>query len=298
MSNKQSNKLETWGNESTMNMNAILHQNILASPYFKSLYEKKTFHEVVDEIYYEAPFIKGTTPSTAFCCLYKFWTQRLTVKQVENLVEHPDSPYLRAIGFLYLRYVLVPAQYWDWFQYYLDDDEEIDLTSGPNPQKSTIGKLCRMLLTEQKFLGTMLPRIPVPIARDLEKKLKEYDREHGHEAREVMLSMIMMVGILVALAETIVVDHAVRADVITMMEDETEIDIIDRTAAPEVLQEIDQEEVDTETIANTIDIDEEAEALGIVAVIPILDLDLPQARLSLERDLALGPEIANAINPK
>lgn len=176
-----------------------------------------------------------------------------------------------------------------------------------------------MLLTEQKFLGTMLPRIPVPIARDLEKKLKEYDREHGHgnnryerlciicgaasyyvisEAREVMLSMIMMVGILVALAETIVVDHAVRADVITMMEDETEIDIIDRTAAPEVLQEIDQEEVDTETIANTIDIDEEAEALGIVAVIPILDLDLPQARLSLERDLALGPEIANAIKPK
>lgn len=37
-----------------------------------------------------------------------------------------------------------------------------------------------MLLTEQKFLGTMLPRIPVPIARDLEQKLKEYDREHGH----------------------------------------------------------------------------------------------------------------------
>ena len=41
----------------------------------------------------------------------------------------------------------------------------------------TIGKLCRMLLTEQKFQGTMLPRIPVPIARDLDKKLKEYDQE-------------------------------------------------------------------------------------------------------------------------
>lgn len=41
----------------------------------------------------------------------------------------------------------------------------------------TIGKLCRMLLTEQKFQGTMLPRIPVPIARDLDKKLKEYDEE-------------------------------------------------------------------------------------------------------------------------
>ncbi|ORZ00955.1 PRP38 family-domain-containing protein [Syncephalastrum racemosum] len=179
-----------------MNLNQILYQNILASPYFKSLYDKKTFHEVVDEIYNEvwnlAPFIKGTTPSTAFCCLFKFWTLRLTVKQMENLVDHPDSPYIRAIGFLYLRYALAPAQLWDWFQYYLEDDEEIELVGGAKPVKSTIGKLCRMLLTEQKFQGTMLPRIPVPIARDLEKKLQDYDREmkrgkggsHGREEQD------------------------------------------------------------------------------------------------------------------
>ena len=37
MSKKASNKLDTWGNETTMNMNPILYQNILASPYFKSL---------------------------------------------------------------------------------------------------------------------------------------------------------------------------------------------------------------------------------------------------------------------
>ncbi|KAG2223504.1 hypothetical protein INT45_001252 [Circinella minor] len=181
MSKKPSNKLDTWGNETTMNMNPILYQNILASPYFKSLYEKKTFHEIVDEIYNEvynlAPFIKGTAPSTAFCCLYKFWTLRLTVKQIENLIDHPDSPYIRAVGFLYLRYVLAPAQYWDWFQYYLDDDTEIEISGGPRPQKSTIGKLCRMLMTEQKYQGTMLPRIPVPIARDLAKKMEEYDKE-------------------------------------------------------------------------------------------------------------------------
>ncbi|KAI9494127.1 PRP38 family-domain-containing protein [Zychaea mexicana] len=188
MSKKAANKLETWGNETTMNLNAILYQNILASPYFKSLYEKKTFHEIVDEIYNEvynlSPFIKGTAPSTAFCCLYKFWTLRLTVKQIENLIDHPDSPYIRAVGFLYLRYVCAPAQYWDWFQYYLDDDTEIDMSGGPRPQKSTIGKLCRMLLTEQKFQGTMLPRIPVPIARDLTKKLGEYDQEARHHRND------------------------------------------------------------------------------------------------------------------
>ncbi|EPB82678.1 hypothetical protein HMPREF1544_10581 [Mucor circinelloides 1006PhL] len=178
MSNKKANNvLETWGNETTMNLNAIIYQNILSSPYFRSLYNKKTFHEIVDEIYNEAPFVKGTQPSTAYCCLFKMWTLRLTIKQIENMIDHVDSPYIRAIGFLYLRYVCAPAQLWDWFQYYLEDEEEITISSGVNPTKITIGKLCRMLITEQKFQNTMLPRIPVPIARDLEKKLKDYDME-------------------------------------------------------------------------------------------------------------------------
>ncbi|KAI9332267.1 PRP38 family-domain-containing protein [Pilaira anomala] len=182
MSNKKANNtLETWGNESTMNLNAIIYQNILSSPYFRSLFNKKTFHEIVDEIYNEvyvlSPFVKGTQPSTAYCCLFKMWTLRLTIKQIENMIDHVDSPYIRAIGFLYLRYVCAPAKLWDWFQYYLDDEEEITISSGPKPTKVTIGKFCRMLITEQKFQGTMLPRIPVPIARDLEKKLDDYDRE-------------------------------------------------------------------------------------------------------------------------
>ncbi|KAK9694694.1 PRP38 pre-mRNA processing factor 38 domain-containing protein B [Basidiobolus ranarum] len=48
---KPSNKLETWGNETTMNLNNIVFQNVQASPYFKSLYELKTYHEVIDEVY-------------------------------------------------------------------------------------------------------------------------------------------------------------------------------------------------------------------------------------------------------
>ncbi|KAI8997171.1 Pre-mRNA-splicing factor 38 [Pilobolus umbonatus] len=187
MSNKTNNRLDTWGNEQTMNLNAIIYQNILSSPYFRSLFDKKTFHEIVDEIYNEvyvlSPFLKGTQPSTAFCLLFKMWTLRLTIRQIENMIDHVDSPYIRAIGFLYLRYVCAPAQLWDWFQYYLEDEEEIVISSGINPTKITIGKLCRMLLTEQKYQGTMLPRIPVPIARDLTKKLEDYDREHRNKSK-------------------------------------------------------------------------------------------------------------------
>ncbi|KAG9302740.1 hypothetical protein G9A89_009517 [Geosiphon pyriformis] len=119
------------------------------------------------------PFLKGTTASTAFCLLYKLWTLRLTIKQVSGLIDHPDSPHIRALGFLYLRYVCKPADLWEWFEDYLDDEEDLQIQAGPRPVTITIGRMCRQLLTETKWLGTFLPRIPVPIARDIELKLKE-----------------------------------------------------------------------------------------------------------------------------
>lgn len=126
---------------------------------------------------------------------------------------------------MYLRYVCKPAHLWDWFENYLDDEEQIQIQAGPRPVSMyvcsmdifatlllfivscalrsvflfifpflsylkvfrgtlslisscfrTIGKMCRQLLTEQKWLGTILPRIPVPIARDIDQKLKEKPR--------------------------------------------------------------------------------------------------------------------------
>ena len=49
-----SNSLPINGNEKTMNLNSLLLTNIQSSPYFKvKLYELKTYHEVIDEIYYK-----------------------------------------------------------------------------------------------------------------------------------------------------------------------------------------------------------------------------------------------------
>ncbi|KAL7746183.1 hypothetical protein RI367_002172 [Sorochytrium milnesiophthora] len=133
-------KIETWGNETTMNLNNILHQNIIASGYFKSLFAKKTYHEIIDEIYERVdnlePFLRGTNASSAFCLLYKLWTIRLTAKQIKGIVNHVDSPHIRALGFLYLRYVCKPADLWDWFEPYLEDNEDIQLVAGPKPKYS------------------------------------------------------------------------------------------------------------------------------------------------------------------
>jgi pre-mRNA-splicing factor 38B len=51
---KDSNVLAVWGNKESMNLNSLVLNNIMSSQYFKNaLYEKKTYHEVVDEIYYQ-----------------------------------------------------------------------------------------------------------------------------------------------------------------------------------------------------------------------------------------------------
>ncbi len=63
-------------------------------------------------------------PSTAYCLLYKCFTLKLTVKQIHSMLNSKKSPFVRALGFLYLRYACESDTIWDWFEAYLDDPEE------------------------------------------------------------------------------------------------------------------------------------------------------------------------------
>lgn len=136
-----------------MNLNPLILTNIQSSPYFKvNLYELKTYHEVIDEIYYKVthlePWEKGSRKtagqtgmcggvrgvgaggivSSAYCLLYKLFTLKLTRKQLIGLLEHSDSPYIRGLGFMYIRYTQDPKELWEWFEPYFDDDEVSEYT--------------------------------------------------------------------------------------------------------------------------------------------------------------------------
>jgi|GraSoiStandDraft_4_1057263.scaffolds.fasta_scaffold939851_1 pre-mRNA-splicing factor 38B len=41
--------------------------------------------------------------------------------------------HIRALGFLYLRYVCKPVHLWEWLEEYLDDEEEVQVQGGPRP---------------------------------------------------------------------------------------------------------------------------------------------------------------------
>lgn len=98
-------EIQTSGRPIDTLLEKVLCMNILSSDYFKELYRLKTYHEVIDEIYNQVdhvePWMTGNCrgPSTAFCLLYKFFTMKLTVKQMHGLLKHSDSPYIRAVSF-------------------------------------------------------------------------------------------------------------------------------------------------------------------------------------------------------
>uniref|UniRef100_UPI00358F2C6B pre-mRNA-splicing factor 38B-like isoform X1 n=3 Tax=Myxine glutinosa TaxID=7769 RepID=UPI00358F2C6B len=113
----------------------------------------------------------GGIVSTAFCLLYKLFTLKLTRKQVNGLITHPDSPYIRGLGFMYIRYTQPPPDLWDWFEAYLDDEEELDVKAGSGCVM-TIGEMLRSFLTKLEWFSTLFPRIPVPIQKEVDAKLK------------------------------------------------------------------------------------------------------------------------------
>ncbi|KAF0925948.1 hypothetical protein E2562_018747 [Oryza meyeriana var. granulata] len=170
-------EIQTSGKPIDLLMEKVLCMNILSSDYFKELYRLKTYHEVIDEIYNQVdhvePWMTGNCrgPSTAFCLLYKFFTMKLTVKQMHGLLKHPDSPYIRAIGFLYLRYVADPKILWMWYEPYLKDDEEF--SPGSNGRMTTMGVYVRDLILGQYYFDSLLPRVPLPVIRQVTSNLEK-----------------------------------------------------------------------------------------------------------------------------
>ena len=53
------------------------------------------------------------------------------------------------------------------------DDEETFNESGDGGSQTSVGRFVRKILLEQEYHDTMLPRLPVPVARDIQKKLDE-----------------------------------------------------------------------------------------------------------------------------
>jgi len=98
------------------------------------------------------------------------------------MLDHVDSPHIRCIGFLYLRYAADPATLWSWFEPHLHDGEPVQARQGK--ADTTVGKFAQMLLSDLDYCGTRLPRPPLIVERQFKLKLlqaeKVEERARGH----------------------------------------------------------------------------------------------------------------------
>lgn len=102
---------------------------------------------------------------------------------------------------MYIRYTQPPGDLYDWYEEYLQDEEEVDAKAGggqvtksfshifiptklifihfQNKKTMTIGQMLHQWLVKLDWFSTLFPRIPVPIQKQIESKLAAYSRIHN-----------------------------------------------------------------------------------------------------------------------
>jgi pre-mRNA-splicing factor 38B len=213
-----------WGaDDGTFHLHPVLLQNAISSSYFQRCCETlPDWNAIVDEIYeQDLRHVQPTSgvgaasaPSTAFCLLLRLLLYRMTVPQLQSTLRHPDSVYIRAIGFLYLRYSCPPEDVLGHIEPHLLDPTAIDVEMGGGHKSigggrgggrppaaasagsMTLGEYVRKLFgggfsggggsgASRDYYGTPLPRYPTNIEREIRAKVLHYDRIHERATRHL-----------------------------------------------------------------------------------------------------------------
>lgn len=163
-------------NSKTFGLPPLLQSHIVESQHYKSLMSLDTFDEVVAEICNFADSVEpynmnsSTVPSALFCCLYRMLTMGLDKRRLQRLLDSHDSPFVRCIGFLFVRFALDPGQLWTWLGEYVLDDEEFHPTKDAE-WVTTVGEFVEALMSQERYYSVVLPRLPMSAKRQLEAKL-------------------------------------------------------------------------------------------------------------------------------
>jgi pre-mRNA-splicing factor 38B len=179
--------------EDTFNVHPTLLRSLCSSQYFLKLCQAVyDWNALVDTIYYDVQHVEpwmtqgsGTgavkVPSQAFCLLLRLLTLRCTEKQMHLMLNHVDSPYIRCIGFLYLRYVADPNTLLSWCKPFLFDEEPVQVVAAhksqsknPTDKSSTVGSFVRSILLHMDYYGTLLPRLPIHVEKNIKGTQNEF----------------------------------------------------------------------------------------------------------------------------
>lgn len=128
-------------------------------------------------------FVGGKIPSSAYCILVRLFLLRVSKKEMNEMLIHPDSPYIIGVGLLYLRYTCDPELLWDYFKVVMNNETEIKCEQR-NKKYQTISEYAISLLRSSQ---SQFPRIPARIEDIIYSKLEieteKRDRKRRHLAK-------------------------------------------------------------------------------------------------------------------
>jgi len=81
------------------------------------------------------------------------------------------SPYVRCLGFLFIRIGLHPEEFLPWLSEYMLDEEEFYVSKDTDSQRLTISEYIESLLRQDTYFSTIIPRIPAGKKRQIESTL-------------------------------------------------------------------------------------------------------------------------------
>lgn len=168
---------------------------LLTSPTPGLHLQYKRFDDIVDEIRAKVdhlqPFMLGKSqlPSTGYCLLYKLFVMKVTIQQLKSLIARKQNPYVRGIGFLFLRYTAPSKSLFEWCKPHLDDEQLFAPAGGIDKKMVKMCVFLEGILTDMRYYGTNLPRIPMLIEKDIKihflmiEKKRERARQNSHIAK-------------------------------------------------------------------------------------------------------------------
>ena len=166
----------------TGNINSLLCNNILSCQYFKEVVIVKNFNEIISEIDKNVTNIEAWAigvfgvPSTFFCCFYKIFLLNPNEYQINTLLTHKNI-YVRITGILFLRFYSEPEYLFDYLKKYLKETKEYFFPTVDKKTKINLKEYVIDLFRELNHYGTILPRIPIKIEREIKMKIILFEEE-------------------------------------------------------------------------------------------------------------------------
>eukprot|EP01028_Stygiella_incarcerata_P008917 TRINITY_DN400_c0_g3_i1.p1 TRINITY_DN400_c0_g3~~TRINITY_DN400_c0_g3_i1.p1 ORF type:complete len:277 (-),score=49.03 TRINITY_DN400_c0_g3_i1:40-870(-) len=160
---KLANKVEFFGKDiRRMNLDEKAYHAITTRTFFHKLSDITEFHGFIRRLEEGAFRIVayeegGGYITPAWCYLFKMHSMKLTKKQLMNLLKHGMS-HIRALGCLYVRYVVAPRSFPEYLSAALKSPPEDAVDIGRR-RKVSMREFIRLLLTESKPFGAPFPRL-------------------------------------------------------------------------------------------------------------------------------------------